>query len=295
MEHIRQLRLPDSLTLFLTLLSTVTFSLALLVIAFLSLSVAGQQNLWEEIGKLCAQFLVIVLLGLLVTGTLERTKSRRDERQAARQRQENYIRRLIDLTHDLDHARLLIRADKTLDAWAEQMSARVIPAYMKLRDMYHEQVDVQATGKSFFRKDEEIIRNLENMGDWFRAFCSEYSGHKELLVDDQRNRIRFRRDCDEGRDLWPKLNRLPVLRDYVYDPVWDPEPADARNNLFTSDTYDEFRADYLAALTCMRMEFSKPRKRQRKTHKGHRPSGSLAAASRPRREYRGLGSQAADL
>lgn len=300
MEHIRQLKLPDGLTLFLTLLGAVTFSLALLVIAFLSLPVAGQQKLWEEIGKLCAQFLVIVLLGLLVTGTLERMKSRGEERQAARQRQGDYIRRLIDLAHDLDQARLLIRADKTVDAWAEQMNVRVIPAYMELRDMYHDQMAIQATGKPFFRKDEDIIQDLKKMGWWFHAFCSEYSRHKELFAVDQRNLLRFLRNYDDRRDLWPKLDRLPLLQDYLYDPNFDPEPAKERNDPALSDLdtyhYEDFRAYYLDALTCMRMEFSKPRKRQPKTRKWERvePSmGTLSSFPSRRGEPLGLGSQAA--
>jgi hypothetical protein len=191
-------------------------------------------------------------------------KSRGEERRAARQRQEDYIRRLIDLTHALDHARLVIRADKTVEAWKEQMIARVIPAYMELRDMYHDQVAIKTTGKPFFREDEEIIQNLRKMSWWFQAFCGEYSRHKELLAGDQQNRLRFSKNYDEGRDLWPRLNLLPFLQDFLLDPEVDPEPVRDRNTVALSDsgTYGDFRAAYADALADMRMEFSIPKKRQ---------------------------------
>lgn len=266
---VRPRRPPVSLFLVLIILFAVGISATFLLLAFANLQQTGRQNLWEEIGKLCAQFLLVILLGLLVTGTLEYMKARRDQQRAARQRKEEHIRRLINLTHDLDHARLLLRASRSMEAWSEQMITRIIPAYTELRDMYHDHVTVRATGKPFFRHDEEIMENLEYMGSWFNELCTEYSRHKKLLSGSLRNPLRGRRDSSGAKDLWPYLHKLPHLFYFVVD---EHDEADYENvltkleeeyefgqRIFIDRTYRAFRQRYLDTLWSMRLEFSKAR------------------------------------
>jgi hypothetical protein len=224
------------------LLPTVLFAVGIailgLVLAFILLETDGRRVLMQEIGKLCAQFIVIVILGLMVTRRLDNFRENEADLRASRDRKESHVRRLIDLTHDVDLARLLISANRSVKTWSDQMSTRVIPAYTELRDLQHDHKTAVAAKQPIFVHETEISKGLQDMGDWFSALSKEFAENKKSLSELQRLAEDDRTRQDE---LWETMKLLPLLRDIVND---------------EGPRYGEFRKSYVTVLTIMRAELS---------------------------------------
>jgi hypothetical protein len=223
------------------LLPTVIFAvgvvLLVLVLALIFLDDEGRKSTLVEIGKLCAQFVILVLLGLLVTGSLNQLRAREGELRAVRERRESHVRRLIDLTHEIDLARLLISANRSVKSWSEQMIDRVIPAYTELRDLAHDQKTASAAGESIFASEAKILESVQDMNGWLQALCTEFANTKKDLSELQ---LKAENDRSMQDDVWARMQALLFLGDLVRD----------------GEKHRNFRETYKVVLTLMRSELS---------------------------------------
>lgn len=223
------------------LLPTVMFAvcvvLLVLVAALVLLDGEGRKSTLVEVGKLCAQFIILVLLGLLVTGRVDQLRAREAELTAARERRESHVRRLIDLTHDVDLARLLISANRSVKSWSEQMIDRVIPAYTELRDLEHDQKTASAAGEPIFAFEARILEHFQGMNGWLQALCTEFANNKKDLAELQ---LEAENDRSKQDEVWSRMQALPFLGDLVRE----------------GETHGKFRATYKQVLTLMRSELS---------------------------------------
>jgi hypothetical protein len=223
------------------LLPTVIFAvcvvLLVLVVALILLDDAGRKSTLVEFGKLCAQFIILVLLGLLVTGSLDRLRARERELKATREQRESHVRRLIDLTHEVDLARLLISANRSVKSWSEQMIDRVIPAYTELRDLAHDQKTASAAGEPIFSFEAKILEDFQGMNGWLQALCTEFANNKKELSELQ---LKAENDRSKQDEVWARMQALPFLGDLVRD----------------GEKHGQFRAKYRAVLTLMRSEMA---------------------------------------
>lgn len=178
-----------------------------LIVAFLLTGDKGWEPIWLEIGKLCAQFFILVVFGILVSITLDQLKAKNAEERAAQARREDHIRRLIDITHDVDLARLLIWANRSADSWSEQMAGRIIPAYTKMRDLSHDLKTAQQAGRPDFADWTKILPELLSMNEWLNNLCLEFA--------ERQNTLGQRR---QGRE-WKEMLALPLLGDIVRDGI----------------------------------------------------------------------------
>jgi hypothetical protein len=221
-----------------TLIFAVSVPLLGLALVLVFLDREGRNSTLVEVGKLCAQFIVLVLLGLLVTGRLNQLRTKEVELKTARERREAHVRRLIDLTHEVDLARLLISANRSVKSWSEQMIDRVIPAYTDLRDLAHDQKTASAAGQPVFTFEARtILEGLQGMNDWLKALCTEFASNKKELSELQRVAENDRSRQDE---VWARMQALPLLGDLVRD----------------GETHGRFRSTYKEVLTLMRSELS---------------------------------------
>jgi len=180
------------------------------VLSFVQVDDAGRTEVLVEVGKLSAQFLVVVLLGLLVTSTVKRIQAQKQEQDALRQRREALIRRLIDLTHEVDLARLLISANRSVKTWSEQMILKIIPAFTELRDLAHDLKTAEKAGTPIFDSTNKICKELTDVNVWFNALCDEFANNKKELSELQRQ---AERDRERQTEVWAKMQRLPLLED----------------------------------------------------------------------------------
>lgn len=210
-----------------------------LVLAFLLLDEAGRRSLLEQIGRLCAQFIVLVMLALIVTQRLENLREREADRRSSRDRKESHVRRLIDLTHNVDLARLLISANRSVKTWSVEMSNSVLPAYTELRDLKHDFQTAAAAHQPVFERQEEITAGIQGMVRWFSGLSEEYAENKKALSE-----LQHSAENDRGRqaEVWQKMQELPFLGDLVSE---EPSPR-----------YGDFRKSYLHVLTIMRSELA---------------------------------------
>jgi hypothetical protein len=75
---------------------------------------------------------------------------RRTQEAQRRERQRSYVRRLVDDSHGVEMARMLILANRSVKTWSEQMNQRIIAAYIDLRDIRHDQQTSIDSGHPIF-------------------------------------------------------------------------------------------------------------------------------------------------
>ena len=182
--------------------------------AYLSLDVTGQQGVYQEILKLSYQFFVIVLLGLLVTTSLEAARERRAIMQAKRDRKEHFVRSLIGVTHEIDLTRLLIMANRSVRRWDTQMNERIIPAYTRLRELHHDVETAGAADDAIFPNSDDVLDGLWQMRTYIKPIVDEFAEHKKKLAELQRQAEQDRSFEDR---IWEEMLALPHLGDLVQD------------------------------------------------------------------------------
>ena len=132
-----------------------TIAVALVgAVAFVGLDDVGRRGVLGKIAELSYQFVVVVLLGALLKKVIDDAQERRRSREALRDRQVGFIRRLVDVSHGVELARVLIRANRSVRMWTEQMNQRVIVAHIELRDIGH---DARTAATPVFASWEEKI------------------------------------------------------------------------------------------------------------------------------------------
>lgn len=201
--------------------------------AYLSLDVTGQQGVYQEILKLSYQFLVIVLLGLLVTTSLEAARERRAFMVAKHERKENFVRSLIGVTHEIDLARLLIMANRSVRTWDTQMNERIIPAYTRLRELHHDVETASAAGDAISANPDDVLSGLWQMRTYIEPIVDEFAEHKKNLAELQRQAEQDRSFQDQ---IWEEMLALTHLGDLVQD----------------GDGYASFREAYRQLLELLR-------------------------------------------
>jgi hypothetical protein len=199
-----------------------------LAVAFSRVGDNGSGLMWLEVGKLCAQFFILVVLGVLVSYTLDQLKTKNSDERAVEARREDYVRRLIDITHDVDLARLLIFANRSVTSWSEQMTGRIIPSYTAMRDLTHDLKTAQQAGRPVFIDWAKILLELLSMNEWLKKLCLEFAERRERLSP-------LKQD-----EEWEAMLTLPLLGDLVRD----------------ESLYGEFRETYTLVLASMRQELN---------------------------------------
>jgi hypothetical protein len=218
---------------------TVSMTFAVVLVgaaAWFSLDDTGRQAAIGKVAELSYQFIVVVLLGTLLKRIIDDAQERRRFQAALRDQQAGFIHRLIDVSHQVELARVLVSANRSVRTWSEQVNERLIVAFIELRDIRHDERTATAAGSPAFRSWERICPAIQTMETYLRQLVDEFAMHNEELAELQ---IQADRDQSRQDEMWERLRALPCLGDLVSD-------AGLR--------YGEFRSAYGNALTAMRSD-----------------------------------------
>lgn len=223
-------------------LPAIAFALAIVLplaaLAFRQLGPLDKSRVYVEVVKLSYQFIILTLLGLLVTSSVEAVRARRARFEEARKRQLDHLARLISLTQQVDVAKTLISANRSVNTWSGQMNERIIPAYIELRGLLHDQETAKRSKTPIFGSL-SIRELMAGMKDYLSGLVVEYSEHKKGLSERQ---LAAEKDRSLQDAVWIELQALQFLGDLVAD----------------GERYGDFRDAYVQAATEMRASLSLP-------------------------------------
>lgn len=211
--------------------STVIIAAVVLgALAFGQLDDGGRSDFYGDVAKLSYQAIVVVVLGALVKQVLDDVQDRRSRREHEQLQRAGYIRRVVDVSHTVELGRTFMWANRSVKTWDAQM-AKLINAYVDLRDIRHDVATVRASGAIVFEHWDGIVTHVRGMEQYLESLIDEYSKNKKPLSELQLEAEAHRHRQNE---VWTRLIELPEL------------------GAFLASGYGAFRAQYEAALLGMR-------------------------------------------
>ena len=170
----------------------------------------------------------------------------RKAREAAdaelRDRRYRFISILVDVSHDIDTAKLHIRANRSVKSWTDMVNERIVPARSRLGDMSHELKNWTDAGLAVFDQTRSLHEDIQGMDDYIKSLLDEYGENKQALGELQLKAEQAAKDKDlDAREqllnqIWARMSGLPLLGDFVDH----------------GQKYGNYRSNYLAALLEMR-------------------------------------------
>jgi hypothetical protein len=195
----------------------------------------------QDFMRTAYQALAVGLLGGLAKQLIERRAGQQKVALALRDRRYTCIDALVSANHSVENARLLIRANRSVTTWTEQMNGSVVPARTQMRLLFRNLENWENAKPPIFKN--ACIKILaECMSDYLMDLINEYAENKQELSElqrraehaDQRTRLELL------NETWDRLQRLDLLGDCIHD----------------GDRYDRYHKTYLTALELMRRELS---------------------------------------
>jgi hypothetical protein len=245
-----------------SLVTVATFVVAAAVagIAFASAVVLGRldaTNPWvpvlQDFLKTAYQALAIGALGGLVKLIMDRRRKHLEaaaELQAReRARRQAMTAQVTTASHQVDSARFLIAANRSVKSWSEAITGPIDIARSQLRSMAHEITNSEQAGQPLFLDSDAIRRRLLKMCDYLMALITEHADNKQRLGELQRRAEHGTADRPTAlEEVWHELTALEHLADLVDRTTVDPGDDD------DAPTYGGFRSHYFAVLFAMRTE-----------------------------------------
>lgn len=199
-------------------------ALAVGALAFAQLDASGRDSFYGDVAKLSYQAAAIVVLGALVTKALANARDDhiRAEGKAAEkaelarlktQLRTGFIQRLVDTSHNVDVARMHIRAHRSVKTWTEQMD-KIVASYVDLRDIKHQVTTAHEAGDPVFAQWEDIRERIDDMVEYLNDLIDEFGDNKKRLEDVQ---IAAEQDRTRQGEVWDDLLSLPELSTLLRD------------------------------------------------------------------------------
>ncbi|MBE0011279.1 hypothetical protein DXT87_16110 [Arthrobacter sp. AET 35A] len=216
--------------------------LATAITAMILLTTDTPATLWtpilQEIVKVSYQALAIGVLGGLAKLLLDRGRDREASANELRERRHQYISDVIEASHQIDNARLVMRANRSVLTWTTMVNSDLIPARTRLRQLTHSLRNWTEAGRPVFDDGETIARDLVGMYLYLGELVEEYAEHKMRLSEMQK--LAEKADGHERSklltEIWDNIQQLKLTGDYLAD----------------GDRYASYRRKYLRVLGEMR-------------------------------------------
>jgi hypothetical protein len=192
----------------------------------------------QNIVTVSFQALAIGALGGLAKLFFDGRHDREAKQGELRERRYRYITGVVEASHRIDNARLLLRANRSVRTWSDIVNNDVIPARTQLRQLAHDLRNWTEARRPVFSTSGPIADLLEEMYGYLGALVDEYAEHKTRLSEVQRSAEAANgaeRAALLGR-IWEEMQALELFGDYIAD----------------GDTYAEYRDRYLQVLREMR-------------------------------------------
>ncbi|MET1089291.1 MAG: hypothetical protein ABWY04_19580 [Arthrobacter sp.] len=197
--------------------------LAAAITAVILLAMDTSEILWvpilQEIVKVSFQALAIGALGGLAKLLLDRRRDREAQAKELRERRHQYIAVVIEASHQIDNARLVMRANRSVLTWTTIVNNDLIPARTRLRQLTHSLRNWTEAGRPVFDNGEIIARDLEGMYHYLGDLVEEYAENKVRLSE-----MRRLAEVAEGHErsrllteIWDDIKDLKLSGDYLGD------------------------------------------------------------------------------
>jgi hypothetical protein len=223
------------------------------IVALILLVTQSSDSVWtpilQDMLKTAFQALAVGALGGLAKLLLDRRKAKEaeaDELRKAKEakadelhdQQRRYIDTLVGVSHDVDNARSLISANRSVRTWTDVITGTIVPAKTRLRDIAHELTNWGESGVTVFSDRDKLDEELEVLGTYLSELIGEHADNKQRLAEKQREAEdeKGQARLQQLANIWDCLNELQQLGDFIRD----------------GEGYGCFRQNYLNALTLMR-------------------------------------------
>jgi len=169
-------------------------------------------------------------------------KAREADAAELRDRRYRYITTLVDVSQDIDTAKLHIRANRSVKSWTDMVNERIVPARSRLGNMSHELSNWTEAGSPVFDQTRSFTEELQGMDDYLHSLLDEYAENKQDLGELQLRAEQAAREKDLNareqllNQIWARMSGLLFLGDFV-------------DHL---EKYQDYHDNYLAALLKMR-------------------------------------------
>jgi len=171
----------------------------------------------------------------------------RKERDAAaaelRDRRYGFISTLVEVIYNIETAKLVIRANRSVKSWTDMVNDRILPGCSRLADMTHQLNNWAEAGLPMFDDTVGVAAELQGMNDYFAALLAEYGNRKQDLGELQRKAEEAKQTSQETREqllaeIWNEMQKLQFLGGLL-----------SKDH---DDTYKDYRDNYEQALLKMR-------------------------------------------
>ena len=234
-----------------TAMVTAFVGVAVVGIAFASLVLlgsSGPSNAWtpvlQDVLKTAYQALALGALGGLAKLLVDNRRQHAADVAELRDRQRATLASVAAASHQVDNARMVIRANRSVKTWTESINGPLVTAHTQLRDIGHDLTNWSEAGSPLFANSTSIRDHLQCMCDCLMSLIEEHAENKQRLSESQRSAENSPNRLASLQTVWEELMSLDHLHDFV---EMGSHHAVKGNGLYVS-----YREHYFATLRTMR-------------------------------------------
>jgi hypothetical protein len=173
-------------------------------------------------------------------------KQRKSDEAAAdelRDRRYRFISTLVEVIYNIETAKLVIRANRSVKSWTEMVNDRILPGCSRLADMTEQLGNWAKAGLPMFDDTEGVAEELREINSYFASLLAEYGNRKQDLGELQRKAEEAKQTSQETREqllaqIWNEMQNLQFLGGLL-----------SKDH---DDAYKDYRDNYEQALLKMR-------------------------------------------
>lgn len=191
-----------------------------------------------EVLKMAYQALAIGALGGLAKMVIDRRKARDAAEAELRDRRRSYISSIVEASHSVDNARVLVLANRSVKTWSRIINESIVPARTSLRGLGHDLTNWTLSGTPVFADDWAIREEIDGMTGYLWRLIEEHANEHQRLSETQRTAEKQEGKLREATldEIWNQLGSMTYLADFIRDGAG----------------YRAFREHYFDALELMR-------------------------------------------
>ena len=228
-----------------TVAGAAVFVIAL--VAGLLLATAWPNSDWipvyQDVLRTSFAALAVGGLGGLARLIFDQRKAQEAAAGELRDRRYRFISTLVEVIYDIETAKLVIRANRSVKSWTNMVNDRIVPGCSRLADMTHQLSNWAEAGLPMFDDTEGVAEELQGMNSYFASLLAEYGNRKQALGELQLKAEEAKQTSQPTREellarIWNEMQELPVLGGLISHEH--------------DDRYRAYRSNYVEALLKMR-------------------------------------------
>jgi hypothetical protein len=212
------------------------------LVALFTLPRLSSSSAWtpvfQDVIKTGYQALAIGALGGMTKLLIDLRKAREAAAADLRDRRLAYINLIVGASHDVDNARSLIQANRSVLTWTRMINESIVPAKTRLRDITHDLENWRDAGTPVYSDSDFVDKEIKRMASYLDLLIDEHAEHKQPLSERQRAAETLTGDAREQAldGIWKALVSMKNLGNFIDG----------------GKQYAQYRQDYVDALKAMR-------------------------------------------